>query len=723
MTQHQMAGDDKGGAGRGPGRPRLATALIIEPELAQARRIQAVLDGAGLHATVVHDHDTALTSLAVNLPGLIVFNAALREHEELGFLARARRLLGANVVPTVVLGGQGDQPEGFFGDATAEVYLEVPFADDDLEAAVATARWMQPAPSGRPLQNKATERNPVVRNVRKTTRPHVRMEDTSEHAIVARDKSATPRSDSAVMVTRSAPPEAPVTGAPAIPAGEDGRARTESAPSPPRPGPPRPGTGTAPMATGPEPPSDRATGRPPAPAQRRDDPRRKRFKSTLSFSASRVATVSTVSHTPDPIHPAADVRGLAAGLVPGQAVVSAPEDSQAPVLISTADVVGGGQDGPLAWAPASPDAATLAGGQVMRATAGRAVRATVRSPSAPARAPAQLAPKPGGASATAATKQVELSPASVDTNAWSRSSSVINVKAAKVRQGRSSSTFLTKNTVIAERYRVLGILGSGGMATVYRAHDQELEEDVALKLLKNDKSDAEAQHRFRQEMRICRRLQHPNIVRTYEFGVWEGRRFITMELMEGRDLAETLLMRKGPLPLSQATDLAVQALEGLGAAHLAGVIHRDVKPHNLFVLRGGKRLKVMDFGIAKTDDVSLTITNGEQVLGTPAYLAPERLKDHVELSIQTDLYSMGVCMYQVYTGQLPFTAPDISSLLTSIVLEEPKPPRERNPDVPPALQDVVLRLMHKRPEGRYRNCGDAIADLRRIQATLPLDQD
>lgn len=383
-------------------------------------------------------------------------------------------------------------------------------------------------------------------------------------------------------------------------------------------------------------PKEAAKGSAPRPqTPDRGSPRRKRFKSTLSFSASRVVTVATASHAHNT---GEDTGENVVGLMPEEGI---------------RDLV---------------------------------------------------------------TAKIAMSEESeAETHAWGRTSGSINKRAADVKkERRGSATFLHKHTLIAERYQVLGVLGSGGMATVYRCFDQELEEDVALKLLKSEKNDDASQHRFRQEMRICRRLQHPNIVRTFEFGIWEGRRFITMELLEGRDMAEMLLMRRGPVPTVAGLDLVVQTVEGLRAAHQAGVIHRDVKPHNLFVVRGTDSLKVMDFGIAKSEDMSLTITSSAMVLGTPAYLAPERLKDQVELSAQTDLYSLGVVMYQLFTGRLPFEAPDISSLLTSIVLEDPPAPRAVNPALPKSVEAVILGCLRKEPKDRYADCDTLLADLRAI---------
>ena len=273
---------------------------------------------------------------------------------------------------------------------------------------------------------------------------------------------------------------------------------------------------------------------------------------------------------------------------------------------------------------------------------------------------------------------------------------------------------LAPGTLIANRYEVSGVLGTGGMAVVYQCLDTELDEEIALKLIKADRADKGTLERFRHEMRVCRRLAHPNIVRTYEFGVWEGRRFLTMELLDGRDLSQLLLIAQGPMELKRAASLMIQACEGLHAAHQVGVIHRDIKPHNMFVMSDSAALKIMDFGIAKTEDLSLTVPGSDRVLGTPAYLAPERLKEKVELSAKTDIYSLGVVMYQVFTGELPFVGPDISSLLTSIVLEDPPPPTQVAPDLPLQLEATILRAMAREPADRHSDCREIVAELQRL---------
>lgn len=263
---------------------------------------------------------------------------------------------------------------------------------------------------------------------------------------------------------------------------------------------------------------------------------------------------------------------------------------------------------------------------------------------------------------------------------------------------------------IAGRYEVVHTLGHGGMARVYKVLDRELSVFIALKLLRGDLGDDEADsavagERFRREMRICRQLVHPNIVRTYEFGTWQDRLYYTMELLDGHDMAAYSDGHSARPPLYQLLELMAQACEAIGSAHAIGVIHRDIKPHNLYVVDDGAQVKVTDFGIAKGQgEMSHTITLGDHVVGTPAYLAPERLRDDSVDDASADVYSLGATMYHLFTGRLPFEARDLSGLLTSIVMDEPTAPRKLNPMLPSTLERVVERAMAKDPANRYRSC-------------------
>jgi tetratricopeptide (TPR) repeat protein len=261
--------------------------------------------------------------------------------------------------------------------------------------------------------------------------------------------------------------------------------------------------------------------------------------------------------------------------------------------------------------------------------------------------------------------------------------------------------------VIARRYRIQSELGVGGMAVVYRVTDLELEEEVALKLFARSSGDEAAVARFKQEMRIARRLSHPHIVRTYEFGTWKGAYFLTMELLEGRDLDQLIADCGGKLPVGQAIRLFAQAFEGLGAAHELGVVHRDVKPANMFVVDGGRTLKIMDFGIAKFQGATSGHTATGAVVGTPAFISPERLRGIEDGGPSADLYAMGVVMYRALTGVLPFNGTDVAQLFMQILEKDPAPPSMLDPDLSSKIDEVVLRLVAKKPGARYANCAEA----------------
>jgi len=262
-------------------------------------------------------------------------------------------------------------------------------------------------------------------------------------------------------------------------------------------------------------------------------------------------------------------------------------------------------------------------------------------------------------------------------------------------------------SVIADRYRVEGALGEGGYAVVFRVTDLSMEEEVALKLFARG-GDPSGLDRFKQEMRITRRLAHPNIVQVYEFGTWRKARFITMELLHGQDLHALLAAAGGPLPIDRALDYAGQAFAGLEEAHLRGVVHRDVKPRNLFICDNG-RLKVMDFGIAKVGEgLDQQHTATGQVVGTPAYIPPERLRsDEAELGPSVDIYAAGVCLYRMLTGALPFAARHVETLFMKILDQQPERPSTLNPAVPPELDRLVLKLLEKDPADRYASCAEA----------------
>jgi len=267
-------------------------------------------------------------------------------------------------------------------------------------------------------------------------------------------------------------------------------------------------------------------------------------------------------------------------------------------------------------------------------------------------------------------------------------------------------------SVLVGSYLLVGVLGRGGAATVYRAHDMDARRDVALKVLDRGSKSPDGGLRFRQELEICGELRHPNIVRTHTFGEWNEHVFYSMELLEGADLASMLEDAGGPLDVASVVAWMIQACAGLEQAHKQGVVHRDVKPHNLFVAVDGT-VKVMDFGIARRQDLGLTDTGDTRILGTPMYLAPERLSGARSVDHRTDIYALGASMYHLLTDDVPFDLTDIASLIGTILHGVIEPPSTINGGIPAALDAVILRAMARQPSDRYDDCAQLGEALKR----------
>jgi hypothetical protein len=274
--------------------------------------------------------------------------------------------------------------------------------------------------------------------------------------------------------------------------------------------------------------------------------------------------------------------------------------------------------------------------------------------------------------------------------------------------------------LVADRYEIVAQLGEGGYAVVFEVWDRMLEEKLAMKLFRPEPKGEDDLARFKQELRLTRRLAHPNIVATYDLNIWKGMYFITMELLEGADLL-TVLEEMGKLPFNQALILAGQAYAGLGAAHREGVVHRDIKPANLFVMTGGGRLKIMDFGIAKTRGAGSGFTRPGWFVGTPAYLAPERLKSGpASHEPPVDIYAMGVVLYRMVCGVLPFHEIDFEKLARMIRQDVPAPPSKYAPEVPELLDRLILDLLAKKPEDRPSTCFEVQGRIRSLLRNVPL---
>ena len=270
--------------------------------------------------------------------------------------------------------------------------------------------------------------------------------------------------------------------------------------------------------------------------------------------------------------------------------------------------------------------------------------------------------------------------------------------------------------VLGGRYRLLERLGQGGMGTVYRATHTLMDKPVAVKILRAElATDAEAVARFHREARSASRLDHDHCIRVTDFGQSDdGLLFLVMELLDGVSLSH--VTRRGPVPAARAAAIGVAIAEALAHAHEQGIIHRDLKPDNVFLARRPKAreiVKVLDFGLAKlASDSALgpSITRDGTVFGTPEYMAPEQAEGE-KLDGRTDVYALGVILYQLLTGEVPFKSSNFVALLTKQVAEAPTPPSERRPDleIPPGLELITLRCLEKRRDDRFATAGE-VAD-------------
>jgi serine/threonine-protein kinase len=270
---------------------------------------------------------------------------------------------------------------------------------------------------------------------------------------------------------------------------------------------------------------------------------------------------------------------------------------------------------------------------------------------------------------------------------------------------------IAPGTIIGHRYRVVELIGSGGMARVYRVVSLSNRKTYAVKVLKDEyKNDSEFLRRFEREARAVLHLSHDNIVRAYDVGETEGLPYIVLEYIEGQTLKE-ILDKNGPMPPRIAVALTVQVLDALSAAHSAGIIHRDVKPQNVIVMHNGK-VKLMDFGIAREVSASTVTFAGSTVLGSVHYLSPEQAKG-VPVTEGSDLYSTGVMLYEMLTGRVPFDGETSVAIALKHISDIPAPPIQFNTKIPPALNDVVLRALNKDISRRYQTANEMSVHLRR----------
>ena len=275
---------------------------------------------------------------------------------------------------------------------------------------------------------------------------------------------------------------------------------------------------------------------------------------------------------------------------------------------------------------------------------------------------------------------------------------------------------LASGASFAERYQIIEKLGRGGMGKVYRALDNKLDEEVAIKLLNPEiAADKNTLERFSNELKLARKIVHKNVGRMYEFMEEQGTHFITMEYVPGEDL-KSFIKRVGQLPVGKAISIGTQILQGLEEAHKLGIVHRDLKPGNIMIDKEGNA-RIMDFGIARSVHTKGMTAKGV-IIGTPEYMSPEQAeaKDIDQLS---DIYSFGIILYEMLTGQLPFDGETPLSIALKHKQEVPRQPKELNPQIPEDLDHLILRCMEKEPQDRHQSASSVLADLANIDKGMP----
>jgi eukaryotic-like serine/threonine-protein kinase len=285
---------------------------------------------------------------------------------------------------------------------------------------------------------------------------------------------------------------------------------------------------------------------------------------------------------------------------------------------------------------------------------------------------------------------------------------------------------LEPGQIIEGKYRILRLLGEGGMGAVYEGENVRIHRKVAIKVLHQEvAANADVVKRFEREAQAAGRIGSDHIVEVLDLGnLPDGDRFMVMEFLEGDSLSERIKQR-GRIPAAEIAPIVVQLLEGLGAAHVAGIIHRDLKPDNVYLLKSKKGqadfVKILDFGISKFNALSgesaMSMTRTGSVMGTPFYMSPEQAKGAKDLDVRSDLYSTGVILYEAVTGQVPFNAETFNELIFKIVLEVPPPPEQLVPDLDPAFGSVMRKAMAREREDRFQTAQEFAQALTDWQAT------
>lgn len=271
-----------------------------------------------------------------------------------------------------------------------------------------------------------------------------------------------------------------------------------------------------------------------------------------------------------------------------------------------------------------------------------------------------------------------------------------------------------EGTTLAERYEIEKLIGIGGMAVVFRAKDTYINDNtVAIKMLKSDIAcDETMVKRFKNESRAELMLKHPNIVTVHDVSVKGELKYMVMEYVSGITLKKYLKAKEGPLSFEEIMSYSTQILKALKVAHEKNIIHRDIKPQNVMVLKNGL-IKVMDFGIAKLPNAE-TVTMTDKAIGTVYYMSPEQASGKT-IDPRSDIYSLGVMLYELATGELPFKGDSPVSVVLKQINEKPVAPREINPDIPVGLEQIILCAMSKKPTDRFENAEKMLGYIKSLQ--------
>jgi serine/threonine protein kinase len=283
---------------------------------------------------------------------------------------------------------------------------------------------------------------------------------------------------------------------------------------------------------------------------------------------------------------------------------------------------------------------------------------------------------------------------------------------------RAHAAYMRRSVIgskFADRYEILEDLGEGGMGRVYRVIDKQIDEEVALKVLRPEiAADEKTIDRFRNELKLARKISHANVCRMYHLGIEDDIPYITMEYVSGEDLG-AVIRRKGRLDVKEAVTLAGQVSAGLAEAHRLGVVHRDLKPQNIMIDRAG-RARILDFGIARTVETTGSTETG-MFIGTPDYMSPEQVSgQHVDQ--RSDIYSVGIILFEMLTGRRPFLGDTPLAIALKHKTAPPPDPRELNPGIPEALGRVILKCLEKEPEKRYADGKELFEELINIEKAL-----